>query len=245
MAWPVQIVPPGSRAGGNRSTILNALLVNLHASGCGLVHQGALALGAERELLLAGVPGASAARSIRAQVVWRDPGSNQYGARLAIPASETPTVEKLQAALGRAFIVHRTVYLPDTNAEGNVYFARYFEWQGEVREACLRQGISREEYRALVVTKTRLVTVKATMDYTRMLGLFDRVCVRMTTRRIRRASLELVFAVFNLGTGELVAEGLQQLAFQDRHGRLIAVPPPIRRLALQIEDPTADGAATS
>lgn len=136
----------------------------------------------------------------------------------------------------KVFVHHRTVYLPDTNAEGNVYFAQFFFWQGEAREAYLKQGISPDEYRALVVTKTLMVTVNASMQYVKMLRLFDDVTVKMTTRRLQRASLELVFRFIRDATSELVAHGTQQLAFQDRRGRLIAVPPPIRRLALAIAE---------
>ncbi len=134
-----------------------------------------------------------------------------------------------------AFCYCRTVYLTDTNAEGNVYFARYFDWQGETREAYLKSGISPEEYRAMVVSKTRMVTVNARVDYFKMLLLFDAVKIRLNTRNIKRASLELTFSFFNEKNGVLTAEGSQQLAFQNRHGRLIPIPPPIRRLALAIE----------
>ena len=134
------------------------------------------------------------------------------------------------------FVFERVVYLTDTNAEGNAYFARYFDWQGETREAYLKQGITREEYKTMLRTKTRLVTVKASNEYYKPSWLFDEVRIRMTTRNIRHASLEMVFTVFNKLTGELTARGIQELAFQNRRGRLIPVPPFIRRIALLIEE---------
>lgn len=133
------------------------------------------------------------------------------------------------------FSYRRTVYLTDTNAEGNVYFARYFDWQGETREAYLKSGISADEYRAIVVSKTRMVTVNARMDYFKMLQLFDAVRIKLNTRNIKKASLELVFSFYNENGDILVAEGCQQLAFQNRRGRLIPVPTPIQRIALAIE----------
>ncbi len=174
--------------------------------------------------------------SLQATVVWHDPKTNRYGARLLSTAGREQDLKEGLTHITKAFVFERTAFLPDTNAEGNVYFARFFDWQGETREAYLQQGISPEEYRALLVSKTMMVTMKATMEYLKMLRLFDTIYVRMTTRNIRRASLELVFAFFNGRMGELVGRGSQQLTFQDRKGRIIPVPPPIRRIALAIEE---------
>lgn len=214
------------------------MLMDLTGAGFGIVYQGQLEVSSQVDVVieLANATGNGSKKRtyLKSSVVWRDPKTNRYGMRLLAPPREAD--EEALKSISNAFVYQRTVYLPDTNAEGNVYFARYFEWQGEVREAYLGQGISKEEYRALVVTKTRMVTANASMDYARMLWLFDNVSVRMTTRNIRRASLEIAFAFFNAGTGELVARGTQQLAFQNRRAQLIPIPPPIRRLALAIEE---------
>lgn len=174
--------------------------------------------------------------NLQATVVWRDPQTNRYGARLLSTVRQEQDLRKEFAHITKTFVFERTAFLPDTNAEGNVYFSRFFDWQGEAREAYLKQGISPEEYRALLVSKTMMVTMNAAMEYLKMLRLFDTIYVRMTTRNIRRASLELAFAFFNGRTGELVGRGSQQLTFQDRKGRIIPVPPPIRRIALAIEE---------
>ncbi len=173
--------------------------------------------------------------AIRSKITWRNPELNRYGAELLLSEKDGELLKSLLKQVGKSFVYERTLYLPDTNAEGNAYFARYFDWQGETREAYLKQGITKEEYKTLLKTKTRLVTVKAFMEFHRSLGLFDEIRIRMTTRNIRHASLEMVFTIFNKMTGELAARGYQELAFQDRRGRLIPVPPFIRRIALLIE----------
>lgn len=140
----------------------------------------------------------------------------------------------------KPFIFNKTVYLPDTNAEGNVYFSRYFDWQGQTREAYLKAGITKEEYFGMIKARVRLVTVKASMEFYRMAWLFDEITVKMTTRNIRHASLEMVFLFVNQATNEILGQGVQQLAFQDRKGRLIAIPSFIRRIATAIEAPSKD-----
>ncbi len=134
------------------------------------------------------------------------------------------------------FVFDKVVFLGDTNAEGNVYFARFFDWQGEVREAYLRQSITPEEWAGMTKARARLVTVRASTEYHKPLWFFDEVQIKMTTRKVRHASLELVFVLRNKRTGDLVAEGSQELAFQNRKGKLISIPECIQRAALLIKE---------
>jgi len=134
------------------------------------------------------------------------------------------------------FVLEKTVYLADTNAEGNVYFARFFDWQGETREAYLKQAMSPEEFSAMMGSGLRLVTTNASMVYHAPAYLFDEVRIQMRTRNIRNATLEMVFRYVNKKTEKLVAEGIQRLAFQGNNGHLLHIPEPIRRIALEIEE---------
>lgn len=133
------------------------------------------------------------------------------------------------------FVLEKTVYLADTNAEGNVYFARYFDWQGETREAYLKQSISPEEFAAMMSSGLRLITANASIVYHCPLYLFDEVRIHLCTQNIRNATLEMVFRYMNKKSGKLVAEGIQRLAFQDNNGRLVHIPEPVRRIASAIE----------
>ncbi len=219
----------------NDHKTLNGMMVDLSEDGIGFIAQEPLEpystvfLQFDPHELSADAP-------FKSKILWRNPAGNRYGAQLLVSEKEKDQVKTLLKRIGKSFVYDRSVYLPDTNAEGNAYFARYFDWQGETREAYLKQGITREEYKAMLRTKTRLVTVKASNEYHKPSWLFDEVRIRMTTRNIRHASLEMVFTIFNKLTGELTARGFQELAFQNRRGRLIPVPPYIRRIALQIEE---------
>jgi enediyne core biosynthesis thioesterase len=143
--------------------------------------------------------------------------------------------------MSNGFVLEKTVYLAETNAEGNVYFARFFDWQGETRESYLKQAVSSEEYAAMMSSGLRLVTTNASITYHAPLYLFDEVQIKLTTRNIRNATLEMMFRYMNKKTGKLVAEGLQRLAFQANNGHLVHIPEPIRRIALAIEE-TPDSA---
>lgn len=138
--------------------------------------------------------------------------------------------------MNNSFVLEKTVYLADTNAEGNVYFARYFDWQGETREAYLKQAVPQEEFAAMMSSGLRLVTTNASIVYHSPLYLFDEVQIYLHTRNIRNATLEMVFRYMNKKTGKLVAEGIQRLAFQGNNGHLLHIPEPIRRIALAIEE---------
>lgn len=226
---------PRSSSNSNGPKALNGMLVDLSEQGVGFIAQEPLE--PYSTLFLQFDPHEfSAGPHLKSKIIWKNPMENRYGAQLLISEGERDYVRSLIKRAGKSFVYDRSVYLPDTNAEGNAYFARYFDWQGETREAYLKHGITREEYKTILRTKTRLVTVKASNEYFKPLWLFDEVRIRMTTRNIRHASLEMVFTVFNKVTGELMARGSQELAFQNRRGRLIPVPPFIRRIALQIEE---------
>ncbi len=134
------------------------------------------------------------------------------------------------------FTLQKTVYLNDTNAEGNVYFARFFDWQGETREAYLKQTAGKEELGSLFGSGARMLTVNASMEFYAALWLFDEVRIELTTCKIRRASFGMIFRFFKVSDGALVGRGLQKLAFQDPQGRLMSIPPFIYRIAVEIEE---------
>lgn len=228
--------PSGTKENGNYNRINpNAMLVDLSEEGVGFVSQEPLEP-FSTVLIKFDSHGDSGNVRFKSKVVWRNSEENKHGAQFLVSQKEKEFLKDLLKRVGKSFVYDKIVYLPDTNAEGNAYFARYFDWEGETREAYLKRSITKEEYGNLIKTRTRLVTVRASLDYHRPLWLFDEARIGMTTRNIRHASLEMVFTIFNKKTGELVARGFQELAFQNRRGRLIPVPPFIRRIAIQIEE---------
>ncbi len=125
-----------------------------------------------------------------------------------------------------AFIFHKRAYLKDTNAEGNVYFSRYFEWMGEAREDFFRQAV--HDHQEILQSGTRLITVHSWMKNEQASYVFDEIVISIQTTSLKKMSMELGFTLTHKATGQVIAVGGQKLAFADREGRLILIPPSIR-----------------
>lgn len=132
----------------------------------------------------------------------------------------------------KKFLYRRRVYLSDTNAQGNVYFARHFVWQGEVREEYLRVAVP--EHPALFKTGFHLLTVEAAAEYKGESKLYDEIEMTMTVPWIKRASFQLDFAVSNSQTGQSLATGRQVIACANADGKLIEIPLEIKTALLKI-----------
>jgi enediyne core biosynthesis thioesterase len=110
------------------------------------------------------------------------------------------------------------IYLKDSNAYGNTYFARYFEWQGICRERWLQHCISADLLQPIGV----LVTKNATIDYVRETFPFQTVECELTTEQVRNCSLKLLFR-FSVA-GQLVCLGSQHIVFTTHDKRIQRLP---------------------
>lgn len=126
----------------------------------------------------------------------------------------------------KAFLFSKTVFLCDTNAEGNVYFASYFEWQGMAREDYFRHAVP--DHMEIMKSGTKLVTVNAWLKYEHETCLFDEILIKVQTLALEKMLMELGFTYINKRTEQVVAIGGQKLAFANQEGRLIPVPNSIR-----------------
>ncbi len=126
----------------------------------------------------------------------------------------------------KEFVFHKRAFLRDTNAEGNVYFAHYFEWQGEAREDFFRQAVP--DHMELLQSGTKLITVHSWIKYEQEAFVFDEILIKIRTVSLRKMSMELSFTYLNKNTEKILAIGGQKLAFADREGNLIPIPPSIR-----------------
>jgi acyl-CoA thioesterase FadM len=127
------------------------------------------------------------------------------------------------------FTFQKTVYLTDTNAEGNVYFAKYFDWQGMAREEFFRQNVP--NHMEIIANGTRLITTNAWMVYHSECKLFDSIQIEVNTASLKRLSLELIFTFRNESTKALCGRGGERLAFANKDGHLIPIPDSIRENA--------------
>jgi enediyne core biosynthesis thioesterase len=117
------------------------------------------------------------------------------------------------------------IYLKDSNAYGNTYFARYFEWQGVCRERWIQQCIAAD----MLQTQGVLVTKHASIDYVRETFPFQTVECELNTLNVKQCSLTLVFR-FKVA-GEIVCTGSQQIVFVSHDKRIQRWPEANLKLA--------------
>jgi enediyne biosynthesis thioesterase len=110
------------------------------------------------------------------------------------------------------------VYLKDSNATGNVYFARYFEWQGICREKWCFDCIAADMLAPLGV----FVTKEAQQKYVHETFAFQRVDCEVNSFDIKQCSFSLLFRFFV--DGQLVSTGSQQIVFTDLRKKIARLP---------------------
>ncbi|MEK6749886.1 MAG: thioesterase family protein [Pseudomonadota bacterium] len=99
-------------------------------------------------------------------------------------------------------------YLKESNAYGNIYFARYFEWQGICREMWFSECI----FPNMFEIKGALVTKFAHNDYEQEIFPFQRIICLLNTANVRKTSFELLFRFYRRDNNQLVSKGTQKIA---------------------------------
>jgi enediyne biosynthesis thioesterase len=128
---------------------------------------------------------------------------------------------------------HRTidVYLKDSNATGNIYFSRYFEWQGICREGWFFECISSD----MLADKGVFITKKAEQNYINETLPFQRVECQMNTCDVKHCSFTLLFQFF-VG-GKIVSTGSQEIVFANHQKRISRLPAEILAKIREYEVP--------
>ncbi|MCB2219790.1 MAG: acyl-CoA thioesterase [Bacteroidetes bacterium] len=114
------------------------------------------------------------------------------------------------------------VTFSDTNSYGNVYFSKYIDLQGTVREKFLYDnlpGIVEE-----LNSGNFFVTEFAHIDYKNEAILFDTIVVRMTIIDLSRTRIEFQFDYFNKKTNVLLAQGKQAVVWVNAQHRPALMP---------------------
>lgn len=122
----------------------------------------------------------------------------------------------------KEFVFEKIVYLHDTNIFGNVYFARYFEWQGMAREEFLRQIMP--NIQQFLKSGIRLVTIEASIQYKKEATLFDQVLIKLKVDNLKISTFDLIFTYVNRNTNEVIAVGKQKIGFTDALYNVIPIP---------------------
>ncbi|MBY4896906.1 thioesterase family protein [Cupriavidus sp. AU9028] len=110
------------------------------------------------------------------------------------------------------------IYLKDSNAFMNTYFARYFEWQGICRERWFHECI----HGNLLAADGVFVTKRAHQEYVEETFPFQRVDCHLNTFQVRQCSAYLLFR-FSV-EGRPVSMGYQQIVFAGKDKRITRFP---------------------
>lgn len=110
------------------------------------------------------------------------------------------------------------VYLKDSNATGNIYFARHFEWQGIFRERWFYECISSDMLQPIGV----FITKEAQQKYLQETFAFQKVDCEINTFAVKQCSFSLLFR-FTVGEA-LVAVGQQQIVFANKDKKIARLP---------------------
>jgi enediyne biosynthesis thioesterase len=111
-----------------------------------------------------------------------------------------------------------TIYLKDSNAYGNTYFARYFEWQGVCRERWFYECVAPDMLQAEGV----FITKHAQQDYVHETFPFQEIRCELNSYDIRKCSFWLEFRFYS--GASLVSVGRQQIVFAN-HAKVISALP--------------------
>lgn len=121
------------------------------------------------------------------------------------------------------------VYLKDSNAYANTYFARYFEWQGICRERWFHQYIDPQFLKDDGV----FVTKQAYQNYVQETFPFDRIDCSLNTHQVKRCSFFLIFKFSS--KGQVVSTGHQEIVFVSHTRKIAALPEHVLEKLRQFE----------
>ncbi|MGB1328274.1 MAG: acyl-CoA thioesterase [Porticoccaceae bacterium] len=103
-----------------------------------------------------------------------------------------------------------TPFLKDSNAYGNIYFARYFEWQGICREMWFTECI----YSNMFEMDGAFLTRAAHNDYVQEVLPFQKIYCELNINNLKKTCFDLLFKFFN-EKSEIVSKGYQTVVYTD------------------------------
>lgn len=137
---------------------------------------------------------------------------------------ESPKLSKLKSkSVNLPKLTYRCqleAYLKDSNAYGNVYFARYFEWQGVVRE----KWVSEKIVPSIFDLDQILITKEAYINYKNETLPFQKIEATLNTSDFKPASFKLNIRFYDAKSKILLAEGFQTIVFASKTRKIVRVP---------------------
>ncbi|MGE4234668.1 MAG: acyl-CoA thioesterase [Bacteriovoracia bacterium] len=145
--------------------------------------------------------------------------------RMVFKTTETSSsVEKY-----KTFTCELTAFLKDSNAYGNVYFSRYFEWQGVCREKFWVECIC-SQFAGIGIL---LATKKASIEYLQEVFPLQTIKAELNTKNLRSASVDLEIIFKNPDSGTLFSRGSQTIVFLDQSKKIMRIPDNIKLILSQ------------
>ncbi len=110
------------------------------------------------------------------------------------------------------------IFLKDSNAYANTYFARYFEWQGVCREKWFHDCISQD----MLQTQGVFITKRAHQEYERETFPFEKIDCELNAFNVKMCSFYLLFDFSS--NGKHVSRGYQQIVFANHNKKIARLP---------------------
>jgi acyl-CoA thioesterase FadM len=119
--------------------------------------------------------------------------------------------------------------LAHANLVGNIYYANYYDWQGQIRDRFFYELIP--DHFGGIGEKGELLTLESRVDHLREAMPFDRIRLSLAVRELRRCSVSFHVDYFRLepdGDPVKLAHGLHRAVWinRDAQGRPVATPFP-------------------
>jgi len=128
----------------------------------------------------------------------------------------------------KTFKYERTIHLSDTNMFGSVYFASFFNLQGETREEFLQHFMA-NDFGKFIEQKYGIVTVDAYCKYNAPLFLYDNIVVNLQVTKLKRTKFQIQFETVRHSDKLVAATGKQWIGFTTAEGKPIAIPDIVRK----------------
>lgn len=144
----------------------------------------------------------------------------------ALPARQAGATLK-----GKTFHHHIDICLKDSNAYGNTYFSRYFEWQGICREQWFFQCIAKD----MLQSQGVFITKFAHQEYLQETFPFQRVDCLLNSYNIKQCSFNLRFEF--LVEGKLISRGFQKIVFANHNKKITRLPQDVIKEIKEFEKP--------
>ena len=105
--------------------------------------------------------------------------------------------------------------LGDTNAVGNVYFAKYIDWQGKAREILFNSIFGAESLN--IMSKYKMITKEVSHKYIEEVLPFEDIVIKI---KVDNNKLTTILNFIFYKNDKVIGRGFQKLAFYDLENKV-------------------------